>query len=170
MSAAPATTPPTAKPALRSAPRKPNHFSRSPGGEMTVTIGEYEPQNAVRPITDALTTSATDQTWSTNGYSTKLAACRALPDWRIVLEPNRSTCCPTSTAAGSDSSEASDSARPTCTSGRSVVARKKIIDTGIQTPEPTASMPIAVTKRRWRPTSGNPSLWSIRPIVQPRGG
>ncbi len=34
---------------------------------MSVTIGEYEPQNAVRPMTDADTTRATDQTWSTNG-------------------------------------------------------------------------------------------------------
>jgi hypothetical protein len=37
-----------------------------------------------------------------------------------------------------------------------VVARKKIIDTGIHTPDPTASMPIAVTNPRCSPTSGKP--------------
>jgi hypothetical protein len=37
--AAPASSPPTAKPELRSAPRKPNHFSRSPGSLIAATIG-----------------------------------------------------------------------------------------------------------------------------------
>ena len=34
---------------------------------MTATSGEYEPQKAVRPITDAATTNVTDHTWSTRG-------------------------------------------------------------------------------------------------------
>ncbi len=155
--------PPMAKPALRSAPRNPNHSSRSPGGEMSVTMGEYEPQNAVRPMTETATTKATDQTWSTNGYARKLTACRALPVCSTFFDPCRSTCWPTRTATGRDSNEASDSARPTWTSDRSVVARKKIIDTGIHTPDPTASIPMAVTNRRCSPTRGKPSRWSIRP-------
>ncbi len=47
--AMPEARPPIAKPTLRSAPRKPNHFSRSPGCEIAATMLPYEPQNAVRP-------------------------------------------------------------------------------------------------------------------------
>ena len=107
-------------------------------------------------MTETATTPATDQTWSTNGYARKLSACIALPVWSTAFEPRLSTCWPTSTATGSESNEASESASPTWTRERSVVARKKIIDTGIHTPDPTASMPIAVTNLRCSPTAGKP--------------
>jgi hypothetical protein len=78
------------------------------------------------------------------------------------LAPYLSTTPPTSSVSGRVSSDAIDIASPTWTRVNGVTARKYSIDTGIHTPLPIASMPIAVTKRRCRPIGGNPSLESTR--------
>jgi hypothetical protein len=62
-----AIRPPTANPELRSEPRKPNHFSRSPASDTAATIGEYEPQKAVRPRAATATTRVTAYTLSASG-------------------------------------------------------------------------------------------------------
>ncbi len=65
--------------------------------------------------------------------------------------------------AGSATNDAIEMARPTSMSESGVTARKYSIETGMNTPLPTASTPIAVTKRRCSPTEGKPSLASTRP-------
>ena len=58
-SATPASTPPTEKPRLRTAWRKPNQSSRSPGAEIAVTTLPKDPQNDWRPRLSSAVHSAT---------------------------------------------------------------------------------------------------------------
>jgi len=63
---------------------------------------------------------------------------------------------PITIASGKDSAAAIERATPTCTRLRLVTRTKYRTDSGIQTPLPRASIPIAVTKSRCWPIAGKP--------------
>lgn len=107
-----ATRPPTAKLALRNAPRKPNQRSRSPGGEMVATTGLNELQNAVWPSWTTAEAASTEPNESAKTYPTKPVACTRLAASRTRLAPIRSTRLPKTGASGSCSADAIDNARP----------------------------------------------------------
>ena len=115
--ARPDTRPPSAKPTLRRAPRKPNHSSRSPGREMTATVAPKDPQNAVRPTLTSTVASRTPPKLSTTRYAAKPRPCSTFATWSTRCAPTRSTMPPTTGPAGIAAAEAIERAAPTCDQG-----------------------------------------------------
>ena len=122
--ASPETSPPSAKPTLRSAPRKPNHSSRSPGREMTATVAPNEPQNDVRPTLTSTVASSTPVKLSTKRYAAKPRPCITFATCSTRWAPTRSTMPPTTGPAGTDTAEAIEIAAPICTRVSGVATRK----------------------------------------------